>query len=731
MKLIQLRASIMYGAILLACVLLAGSASTARAITGPQPGVDDNFYKVVVPQTGLYQITYENLRDAGLPVDSIVPSTLQLFEQGVEIARTVVDGAPVGVFNAGDSLLFYGQVADTAFVLANTYWLTYGRGPGLDMTSRDGLPDAGLPAVTSYRAIIHLEQNTTFRSELPLTGITDRWYLQSYQPTCRLVVGQPNLKTCKVYTFTYPINIPEVATGVYSATLTPRLRGTAATTSTPEHTAIFRMNSVEIGTAHFMYDAESLVSFNFDQSLLVSGTNTFSFTVPVSTTAMAKETPIDQGYINWFEISYQRTYAVPATGQFPFNVDATTPVSVTLTGVTDAATAVYDISDPQSPVLITGVQSMSSVASRLAAPTASSLSFAHQLTAPAQYLAVGSGQYLSPTSIIADVPSDLRGAHTAHAADWIIISHADFLPAAETLAAHRRNFQGLRTEIVDVQQIYDEFNGGLIDQEAIRSFIRYAYENWTQPAPLYVVLLGDGHYDPRCYVCTATSYIPPYLYPVDRFIGVTAADNRYVAYDPVPPEINPAPFMNLGRLPANNLDEANAIINKIISYETGIVADTSWLTKTVFVADDPDYAGNFWAYSTRIVTDTTLLPAEYSREQIYLATGGDVNAATASLIQAINNGALFVNFNGHASYTGWAFEGLWELGDTAALTNTGKYPIMLPMTCLDGYYIYPFAGFESIGEKIVRVPNAGAVASWSPTGKGVAQGHDCPLPSAL
>ena len=49
-------------------------------------------------------------------------------------------------------------------------------------------------------------------------------------------------------------------------------------------------------------------------------------------------------------------------------------------------------------------------------------------------------------------------------------------------------------------------------------------------------------------------------------------------------------------------------------------------------------------------------------------------------------------------------------------------PIMLPMTCLEGFF--HDASGEAFGEEIVRLPDIGAVASWSPTGFGLVSGHD-------
>jgi hypothetical protein len=105
-------------------------------------------------------------------------------------------------------------------------------------------------------------------------------------------------------------------------------------------------------------------------------------------------------------------------------------------------------------------------------------------------------------------------------------------------------------------------------------------------------------------------------------------------------------------------------------------------------------------------------------------TAAQVRAAT---IDAINNGRVIVNYVGHSSHSEWANEALFGLtgaNELTSLTNLDKYPVMLPMTCFDGYFQHHDPAFSSLAESIVRLPNAGALASWSATGLGVATGHD-------
>ncbi len=703
---------ILQSIVVLLTILASGVAALpprmAHAATQAVPGTDPNFYKLAVSQSGMIQVTYEALAAAGAPVGSFDPATIQIYEQGVEIARTIVDGGDG--FGPGDYVLFYGRAVDTLFTATNIYWLTYGSAPGKIMTTRAAPPDLLLPPATSYTETLHIEENRTWQSSSPLKGDADRWYWQYFGPVCADGL-------CSYYapfTFAYTATLTSPAPGAFTAGLTPRLRGKGNVT----HLATFYVNNTTVGQASWPTQDEFLGTLNFNQALLVNGSNVLTFTVQLLYTdpSLSNLLPKDDGYLNWLELAYQRSYVAPASGQFAFAGEGAAPTSLTLTGLTDSATQVYDVSDPINPQRLTGAQ--------LSGSGPFSLAFTHNAGARARYIAAAPGQFLALTgaSISADIPSNLR--NSTQGADWIAITPAAFRTATVQLA-DRRTAQGLRTAVVDIQDVYDEFNGGLPDQEALRRFIRYAYENWPRPAPRYVILMGDGHIDPRNYLGTSpTSWIPPYLAPVDKVDGVTDADNRYVALDPVAPIVNPMPFMALGRLPANTLADAQAMVNKIMAYETAAF-DPTWNYKAVFVADAYDpLAGNFAESSDKVAVGTAHLPAEYSRQQIYYSVPPYTTSTAVrnAIIAAINSGALLVNYHGHGSTQSWGGSALWRTTNLSSLTNTGRYPIMLPMTCMEGYFILPTQ--QSLGESIVRIADKGAVASWSPTGKGIVAGHD-------
>ena len=101
------------------------------------------------------------------------------------------------------------------------------------------------------------------------------------------------------------------------------------------------------------------------------------------------------------------------------------------------------------------------------------------------------GSFAAPASIV--LRSSTAGLRNpTGGADTVIVTPAFLRPAAETLAAWHLA-HGRRTVIVDLQDVYDEFNDGIRHPVAVRQMMAWAAANWTAPAPAYLVLMGDGH----------------------------------------------------------------------------------------------------------------------------------------------------------------------------------------------------------------------------------------------
>ena len=290
-----------------------------------------------------------------------------------------------------------------------------------------------------------------------------------------------------------------------------------------------------------------------------------------------------------------------------------------------------------------------------------------------------------------------------------------------------RQSQGLRTAVVDVQDIFDEFGYGFATPQAIKDFIAYAYANWQSPAPQYVLLVGDTSYDYKDNWNIGTrNYVPGHLIYTEH-LGETIADDWYVQVSGQ----DAVADLYIGRLPANSPAQAADMVSKIVSYET--TANTKrWEKRMVFAADNQteDWEAVFetmnedaaWYLSPSISQPLRFYLQEYEDEQLA------VSDLTADLLSAIDAGALIVNYAGHGSVNLWANErmldnrGAQGRSDLSSLTNKGRYPFVVNMACLTGYFIYPQAGpyaadaWRSLAEGWLWPPDRGAIAALMPTG---------------
>jgi hypothetical protein len=347
------------------------------------------------------------------------------------------------------------------------------------------------------------------------------------------------------------------------------------------------------------------------------------------------------------------------------------------------------------------------------------------------YLAVAAAGLLSPVSAVKDTASALQSR--TNAADWILITHAELGWESGALSSWvndlvaLRQGQGLRTAVVDVADIFDEFGYGLATPQAIRDFLAYAYENWQAPAPRYVLLMGDTTYDYLDNRGLGTvNYVPGHLI-YTAHLGETVTDDWFgrISGDDTLCDLA------IGRLPAQSAAQASQMAAKLIAYESA--ANTkSWQKQTLFAADNQV---ENWEQIFEVMSEEgigRLLPGMAAPERFYLQEYENellsVVDLTADLTSAVNSGALILYYSGHANVNIWATEKLLDNStasgrrDVNGLVNEGYYPFVVGMACLSGYFIYPSLGaysaesWLSLAEGFLRPRDKGAVAALLPSG---------------
>jgi hypothetical protein len=307
-----------------------------------------------------------------------------------------------------------------------------------------------------------------------------------------------------------------------------------------------------------------------------------------------------------------------------------------------------------------------------------------------------------------------------------------------------RYSQKVTTSVVAVEDIYNAFGDGLVGPTAIREFLRNVVQQ--QPNLRAVTLVGDGSDDPldRSGKKNPT-LVPPYLAAVDPWIGETACDACYAQLDGDDALSDELPDLQVGRLPVKTATELNALVSKIIAYETAPTGAWNW--RSLHLADNyldargkPDPAGNFPVYEE---TAAQMQPAGVLRQRLYFSPYKQPNPlpwqepdplkAHARVLAMFNEGGAIANFQGHGqvdrlAYTedtrGSTVNYLLGSADVAALNNRHRLPILIQMACLTSAFHRPLDNAATIDELLVLAPKGGTIATWGATGMGLAYQHE-------
>ena len=704
---------------LAASVLNYAEARAWRTPTSPRslpnfvPATGD--VRMAVRQNGIYRVTYTDLINLGYNDISNWPvSNFVVSNKGNDVARYISDTNNNGYLDAGEAIYFYGQALDmTYYTLDNIYWLRINSPTaGLAMGTRSA-PPAGAQAPPYFKTTVRTKQETWRWSQHMVPW--QAWWWDQFQ------VNYPD--GSRTYTF----NLPEVATAPYSATVSVRIGGRYSWPEyNPDHHSKVYINNSSTPVINSFWDGRVLIDLagNLNQSSLINGDNTLRLESIVSDVGRPANARVDWTYFKWVDVTYYRNYKA-VNQELEFGQETAGTWRFVLSGLLNPGIQIFDITNPQTPVRITdGVAGVGTFSIQ-------------DTTTPSQrFLAVGASAVRTPMSLSSYVAAPINLRSTALQADYIFITHATFSAALQPLVAYRQS-QGYHVIVADINWVYDQFNAGILDAEAIHTFLDYAYHSWTAPAPAYTLLVGGSNFNPNGYNPNPYPngygpqqpvYVPTIDLIVDPFQGESAAD----AYFATVSGNDALPDIFMGRLPVSSTADLTAAVNKIINYEVNPERG-AWQNDILFVADNTDDAGNFEAVSESIINTYLASPSWDIRKVYYnpaLVNPTDpyyntVDSARAAIRSKWSQGIALSNYVGHAFLDYWGntvLDQQWTNDDVLTLTNGSRLPFLISLDCLDGYFDYP--NKPSLSEKLLTFANGGTVAHFAPSGLGIATGHD-------
>ena len=499
----------------------------------------------------------------------------------------------------------------------------------------------------------------------------------------------------------YSFSLQGVSTTSATANIEVNLFGASYPLSSgPSHHCAIYLNGYFVGDAYWSGQAPYIFTQSIPQSYLNNGNNILTLEEPGDLSVS-----VDVFYLRDFEITYWHNYSasnheltfysgqLPASNYYNFSVSDFSASSLNL----------FDITDPMNPVVLTNFSMTTSGSSY-------KLEFQdyEDSSINKEYMALSSYNYLMPDKIeLVNSMGNLMSP--ANGADYIIITPSIFYNDVIPLLKLRES-EGLRVTIATTEDIYNEFSYGIFTPQAIKDFLTYAYFNWQPPSPTYVLFVGGASYDYRNYlgygndnfVPTYYIYEPTYSDEYGSYGGYTASDNWFVAVDR-PNDF--LPDMLLGRLPVNNAEDLDNIINKIIAYSTNQQI-SNWDRNALFVADD------WFEYGTD--SFASYLPNTYTITKIYQPRSptevlSNTNPLQQDIANAINNGQVIVAYYGHGGPRRWAHEGMFLSSNIAQLNNYLKYPFIATMACQNGMFDDPTID-NNIATQAVIEKDSGAIA---------------------
>ena len=676
---------------------------------------EGKWFKISTNKSGIYKLDYSSILSLGVAVNNLQISSIKLYGNGsgmlpklnsdfrhndlVENAINIYDSNNNGVFENGDYILFYGQSPHTWKYDAQTslfkhdthlfsdevnYFLTTdNQSDGKRIGQKQALKNP-TKTITSFNAFSfhELELENLIHSGKEWFG--ERFDTQNSQS---FDFSFPDLE------ITFPVSIK---TAVAARSLNPSVFSVAVN-SDP-------LQSISVQNIVSTYATEYAKTSSKTSAYIASSSN---LTVDIEYNS------IDNGALSWLnyiEINARRKLKM--SGNSLLFRDATS---------FGDEIASFELSNANIGIMVWDVTNPTSVVEMTTLIDASELSFNDSINELHEYIAFNNSAYLTP-SVIGEVAN--QNLHnTPIDIEYVIVSHPNFLVPAERLADFHQENDNITSVIVTPQQIYNEFSSGVQDVSAIRDFLRLLYKRQNSKLK-YVLLFGDGSYDPKNRVADNTNFIPTYQslnsthptlsYVTDDYFGLLDDNEGEFNNDLVD--------IGIGRFPSSTLSQANVLVDKVEQYYAK-ESFGSWRNDITFIADDGDSKdGNthMWQADSlaNIVADNY---KNININKIYLdnylqesTPGGPRSESTNHAINnRVDKGALLINYTGHGGPLGWTAERILELDQINAWDNGNKLALFMTATCKFSYFDNPEQ--TSAGEYVLLNPNGGAIALLSTT----------------
>lgn len=681
------------------------------------------WFKIGVTQTGVYKIDAAYLKQMGVDPSQINPKYLRLFGNGGgmlpqsnQIPRATdlienavyVKGETDSRFDEADALWFFGQspheitynatenrlehrlnlYSDTTF-----YFLQIGNEAGRRIMPQSAGKSGAL--ITTFDDYVFKESELYNRTQ---SG--REWWGEYFGSQTRqeFKADLPGVLPDSPFKFT--------AATVAAAQVVTKFGFTINGQAIGEQT----MGTVTT----YRYDAKGQRTQRTYEGKLSGASNTVSMVLTFDKAGQGSA----EGYLDFLGIQLQRSlrlYSQPTIFQSLASL-AQDSVRYVISQAT-AQMQLWDITVPQRPLQQTYQLN------------GTEATFGKEGKTLKRFVVFTEEQLQKPLSFKAITNQNIRAMK---APNMLIVTPVAWQKQAQKLADFRSQNDGLEVAVVPISQVYNEFASGQADPTAIRDLVRYMYQKDAQKLK-YLLLFGDASYDYKNNMKALSPqemslFVPTYesresSQPVLSF----GSDDYYGFLEDNEGEWtedysgNHTLDVGVGRLPIKSVEEAEAVINKLMRYNTKR-SRGNWRQKIVFVADDGD-SNLHQQDADNLSKVVAKLSPTYDLRKLYVDAYPQIGTTSQhapevgkAIDKYIKEGAFIVNYTGHGGTSIWADEQIVTLQNLLSWRNLDNMPLIITATCEFGRFDNPA---EVSGAEIAVLSHTGGAIAMLTTARPV------------
>ncbi len=645
-----------------------------------------SWYKVGIPSTGMYRLTYSDLKELGMDVNGLNPRNIRIYHNGggtlpeqnsaaryddlVEVP-VYVQGESDGVFNEGDYVLFYARgpvvwkyKADKTMYehRQNAYsdyayaFVTADLGPGKRIQNAENIGTTAAQTFTDfvdYKVHESDEYNLTHSGKAFYGDIIDGEGSKTFN------FNFANVRTdrdCKLHLELVGRNFRPARFDVY---VNDNLKATypVAATSSDSRDPF----AIPVGGYVVTRPGQQGAKVEL-RRVGASGTTS-------------------KGYVDYISVNVWRLLQYSGSQMMfrnPEALDASTVYAFRLENASPNV-KVWDVTNPVMPKQTDGQWSGTTYTYKIMG------------NADNEFVAFDGSGFLSPEKFGAVANQNLHGVRNI---DYVMVAYPDFVAQAERLKnIHAAIDPDLDILITTPQAIYNEFSCGAKDVSAIRDFCRMLYLDSDSGKELkYLLLFGDASFDHKNR-SGIVDFVPTFeTYSCSDVNRNYVTDDYFGSFDPSEGGINESlADIGIGRLPVATVESAAQMVDKIERYVAKNEATMHpWRNRITFFCDDNDKNDNFLPSSELLIRQLSENSGKnLVVEKIYLEAFEQQNTPSGQFAPQVNEainssiekGTLVLNYLGHGGEVQLADERIMQRADVDSWRNAPRYPLMITGTC--------------------------------------------------